>query len=186
LAALLSELDGLSVIGRTSNGDDLASEIELYQPDIVVLDVSESTERMSSLVDLDTPVLAIVPSDDAAALAWAQGARGILPRSIGRDELGAALRAMAEGLVAIDGRLRGAIASSSGSSSTPLVEPPSPRELQVLQLVAAGMTNKSIASELGISEHTVKFHVNALLGKLGARSRTEAVTIATRLGLIRL
>ena len=59
-------------------------------------------------------------------------------------------------------------------------------ELEVLQLLAEGLPNKSIARQLGISEHTVKFHVNAMLGKLGAQSRTEAVTRATRLGLILL
>ena len=61
-----------------------------------------------------------------------------------------------------------------------------PRELQVLGLMAEGMPNKTIAARLGISEHTVKFHVNALLNKLGAHSRTEAVTRATRMGLIAL
>ena len=60
------------------------------------------------------------------------------------------------------------------------------RELEVLQLVAEGLPNKSIADRLDISEHTVKFHVNAIMGKLGAQSRTEAVTRATRMGLILL
>ena len=58
--------------------------------------------------------------------------------------------------------------------------------MEVLQLLAEGLPNKSIAQRLGISEHTVKFHVNAILGKLGAQSRTEAVILATRLGLVLL
>jgi len=61
-----------------------------------------------------------------------------------------------------------------------------PREQEVLQLLAEGLPNKAIASQLSISEHTVKFHVNAIMGKLGAQSRTEAVTRATRAGLILL
>ena len=61
-----------------------------------------------------------------------------------------------------------------------------PRERQALALLAEGLPNKTIASRMGISEHTVKFHVNSILGKLGAQSRTEAVTKATRLGLILL
>ena len=67
-----------------------------------------------------------------------------------------------------------------------LVEPLSARELEVLRRMAEGLANKQIARELEISEHTVKFHVNAVLGKLGAQSRTEAVVRATRAGLILL
>ena len=75
------------------------------------------------------------------------------------------------------------IAVSSGGSE-PLVEALTPRELQVLQLLAAGLGNKEIASRLEISEHTVKFHVAAIMGELGAASRTEAVTLGIRHGLI--
>jgi len=64
--------------------------------------------------------------------------------------------------------------------------PLTPRENQVLQLLAQGMTNKAIALDLGITDHTVKFHVNAIMGKLGAQSRTEAVVRATQLGMIAL
>ncbi len=67
-----------------------------------------------------------------------------------------------------------------------IIEPLTPRELDVLELVGEGHSNKAIAGRLGISEHTVKFHVNAILGKLGAGSRTDAVVRATRLGLILL
>ena len=67
-----------------------------------------------------------------------------------------------------------------------LVEELTPRETEVLQLLADGLTNKAIAQRLGISDHTVKFHVNAVLGKLGAQSRTEAVVRASRLGLLQL
>ncbi len=67
-----------------------------------------------------------------------------------------------------------------------LVEPLSSRELDVLRGLAEGLSNKQIARALGISEHTVKFHINAILGKLGAQSRTEAVVRATRAGLILL
>jgi DNA-binding NarL/FixJ family response regulator len=66
------------------------------------------------------------------------------------------------------------------------VEPLTAREREVLQLMAQGMANKSIARELAISEHTVKFHVNAILSKFGAQSRTEAVVIASRAGLVLL
>jgi two-component system, NarL family, nitrate/nitrite response regulator NarL len=66
----------------------------------------------------------------------------------------------------------------------PMAEPFTARELEVVQLLAAGLTNKEIAQRLGITEHTVKFHVNAILGKLGAATRTEAVVQAARLGIV--
>ena len=65
-----------------------------------------------------------------------------------------------------------------------LVEPLTPREMEVLQLLAQGLANKAIAERLGISDHTAKFHVNAILGKLDAESRTEAIVQAVRLGLV--
>ena len=75
---------------------------------------------------------------------------------------------------------------SEGAGRAALVEPLTPRELEVLRLMAEGLPNKTIAARLEISEHTVKFHVNTILGKLGVASRTEAVVRATRLGLILL
>ncbi len=107
--------------------------------------------------------------------------------------MAAALLAVAEGLAVLDADFQQALAGPNPSSSPapqyggdepPPVEELTPRELEVLRLVAEGLPNKTIAQRLDISEHTVKFHVNALLGKLGVGSRTEAVVRATRLGLI--
>ncbi len=78
------------------------------------------------------------------------------------------------------------ISASASAGRLPLVEPLTPRELDVLRLLAEGLPNKTIAGRLNISKHTVKFHVNAILGKLGVASRTEAVVRATRMGLILL
>ncbi len=88
LAALVGELPGLSVVGQTPDSDRLVDDIALYGPDIVVWDVSESPERLAVLADLDKPVIAIVATDEAARLAWSHGARGVLPRSVGRAGLG--------------------------------------------------------------------------------------------------
>jgi DNA-binding NarL/FixJ family response regulator len=186
LAALVAEAPGFAVAGQTRDSDRLLEDISLYGPDMVVWDASESPDRLTVLADLETPVVAIVAGEDAAALAWGGGARGILPRTVGRASLAAAMRAVAEGLTTVDARLAGAIVPSSGPGPLPPVDNLTPRELQILQLVAEGLPNKSIAATLHISEHTVKFHVNSILGKMGAQSRTEAVTLATRLGLIRL
>jgi two-component system, NarL family, nitrate/nitrite response regulator NarL len=67
-----------------------------------------------------------------------------------------------------------------------LLDPLTPRELEVLRLLSEGLSNKLIAARLGVSEHTAKFHLNAILGKLGAQSRTEAIVQAARLGLVAL
>lgn len=101
--------------------------------------------------------------------------------------MAASLEAVAQGLVVLDSGLATALFSASLPTLATLpLETITPREREVLQLLAEGLPNKAIAQRLGISEHTVKYHVNALLGKLDAQSRTEAVVRATRLGLILL
>jgi DNA-binding NarL/FixJ family response regulator len=185
LAALVSEFPGFSVAGQTADVNKLADDIDVFAPDLVVWDVFESFERLSVLLDIDIPVVVVVPNEEAAGLALANGARGVVPRNVGREALSAALTAASKGLTVVDNRFVEAIARPAPMVHT-LAESLTPRELQVLQLVAEGLPNKSIASELAISEHTVKFHINSVLGKLGATSRTQAVTAATRLGLIKL
>ena len=113
-----------------------------------------------------------------------------------RDATGAeiveAIRAVGGGLVALDRRLAGsALATATTPSSadedeSAIQEPLTPRELDVLQLLAQGLPNKTIARSLRISEHTAKVHVSAIMVKLGAASRTEAVTRAARRGLLML
>ena len=94
--------------------------------------------------------------------------------------------AVTHGLLVLDPSLAEAVPPIRDAHPTGAATVLTPREQEVLQLLAEGLPNKSIADRLGITEHTVKFHVNAILGKMGAQSRTEAVTRATRLGLILL
>ncbi len=91
---------------------------------------------------------------------------------------------MSQGLVVIDPAFPLAVVPARGEAADVAAEELTPREVEVLQLLVEGLPNKQIAQRLSISEHTVKFHVDAILGKLGAHSRTEAVTRAARLGLI--
>ena len=119
-----------------------------------------------------------------AASIWAAGARGLLLRTSSPAGLAAALTAVAQGLAVLDPELTAAVSPVRDSAPPPLNVDLTPREQEVLQLLAEGLPNKAIADKLGISEHTAKFHINSILGKLSARSRTEAVTRATRLGLI--
>jgi DNA-binding NarL/FixJ family response regulator len=190
LAALVSQLPDCVVAGQTDGDEDLLDEVELYGADVAVWDLgmepSRPLEALARLQDSGIPVIAIVPTEDVARLAWAHGVRGILPRHVEAASLAAAIKAAAQGLATIDAHLADSLASTRDWAPSPLAENLTQRELQVLQILSDGLPNKSIASELGISEHTVRFHVNSILSKLGAQSRTQAVSLAARLGLIRL
>ena len=136
------------------------------------------------------PVVLLVrnPAAEAVADALRAGVKAVLPSELTGPEIVAAIEAAAAGLVVLDAAgietLLRAPNAVSTSGTEALVEALTPRELEVLQLLAAGLGNKEIASRLAISEHTVKFHVASIMGKLGAASRTEAVTLGIRHGLI--
>jgi two-component system nitrate/nitrite response regulator NarL len=130
------------------------------------------------------PVLALTADSSRALEALASGARGVLPRDIGADRLASALRAVALGLRVLDETAAAAALRLDAGGHEPPLEPLTPRESEVLEQLSLGSTNKEIARRLGISEHTAKFHVNAILAKLDAASRTEAVVKAARLGLV--
>lgn len=128
------------------------------------------------------------PAAGSVAQALRSGVKAVLTGGIGRPEIQAAVQAAAAGLVALEvaglEALLNAHGTASGQASEGPMEPLTPRELEVLQLLAAGLGNKEIASRLKISDHTVKFHVASIMGKLGAENRTEAVTMGIRQGLI--
>ena len=136
------------------------------------------------------PVVLLVrnPAAEAVAEALRAGAKAVLPSGLAGPEIVAAIEAAAAGFVVLDAigleTLLRAPSAVLSRSSEALVEALTPRELDVLHLLAAGLANKEIASRLEISEHTVKFHVASIMGKLGAASRTEAVTLGIRHGLI--
>jgi DNA-binding NarL/FixJ family response regulator len=178
----------------STHGHTVLSEDEATDNTVWVLD-DPSAQALDSLTAhrySDSPRAAVVLSDDPsqpAQLARA-GLRGwaCLARDVDGDQLDLAVRSAEAGLVVMDLPLAATslAALATIASPLPLTEPLTPRELQVLQLVAQGLPNKGIARRLGISENTAKFHVASLCGKLGASSRTEAVTIAARRGLILL
>lgn len=196
LATLLAEMPDLAIAGRVSGADDLRAALETHRPDVILWDMGWKPEtalgRLASAAT-DTPVVALLDSEQDAGAAWGLGAKGLLPRDAAPEQIAAALVAANSKLLVVDARYRDALPSRPAiEPATPqfpgdepaLVEELTPRELEVLRLLAEGLPNKAIAQRLEISEHTVKFHVNALLGKLGVGSRTEAVVRATRLGLI--
>jgi two-component system, NarL family, nitrate/nitrite response regulator NarL len=188
LAALLADQPGVTITGQMAGNADLLAGLGVYTPDVVVWDLgwdpTPSLERLADLRDAGIPVVGLLADETHAANTWIAGARGLLLRSTGVANLVAALASVARGLVVLDPAIGAALLSTRDRLPLPPGEELTSRELEVLQYMAEGLPNKAIAARLNISEHTVKFHVNAILGKLGAQSRTEAVVRASRLGLI--
>jgi DNA-binding NarL/FixJ family response regulator len=134
------------------------------------------------------PTLLLVddPHSGVALAALRAGAAGVLARSADADELLAAVAAIRAGLVVLDPAVRDAPAPVGRAGVTLAAEPLTEREREVLGMLARGLSNRRIAERLAISENTVKAHVAAILAKLGAATRTEAVTLGVRLGLVML
>jgi DNA-binding NarL/FixJ family response regulator len=134
------------------------------------------------------PAVAVVGDQSHVAPALAAGARGVVLRDQVGPGIHAALAAVRSGLTVMDAQLAESLVpaqpvpQSNGKGRGSLTE----RERQVVQLLSEGLSNKLIADRLGISDHTAKFHVNGVMMKLGASTRTEAVVEAMRRGLIRL
>jgi DNA-binding NarL/FixJ family response regulator len=189
LSALLARDAGLRPIMP-----DPARGSAAEPPAVIVVDLSGAGEAATDdLADAYPGVPLVVlggdPAVDGPSLTG--GPVGYLSPDVDGPTLIAAVRAVALGLTVIDPVMAGAArVHGHGQGSQPLPgggesrESLTARERQVLELVAAGLPNKAIARELSISEHTAKFHVGSLLAKLGAGSRTEAVTLATRRGLL--
>ena len=121
------------------------------------------------------------------------GRVSLLPLTLSAEQLQSAIAALTAGLMVLHPEIAEVLSPSTGNRFSsaeglpePLLEPLTTREIEVLNQLAAGLSNKAIASDLGISEHTVKFHISAILSKLGAASRTEAVTVGIRTGLVML
>lgn len=180
LSALLSGVSGLAVAGQSS-GNQVLLDLDMTKPDVIAWDWN-----WNAIPDLpsDVPVVALLKEMGQASEAWRAGARGLLLGAIDPDSLCAALTAVAHGFAVVEPALISALSQVELSQPEAQVEALTPREMEVLQLLAAGLPNKTIANRLSITDHTVKFHVNAIMTKLGVQSRTEAVVRATKLGLI--
>lgn len=136
-------------------------------------------------LDFEEPALALVADAEHARAAWAAGVRGLLPRDVDGGALLSSLPAVAEGLIVVDPAFADALLPHVEPFSG-ATEPLTPRERDVLALLAEGLPNKLVADRLGITERTARYHVAQILAKLGVQSRTEAVVQAARLGLIAL
>ena len=180
LTALLNDDERVVVL----SDDDLARGVS---PDVILLENSAS-DLIEELIDQEWPQSAILIVGEPPVEAMTGGERivGAVSSGIDSARLKAAVQAIAAGLVVLDPDLSATmpIWGRPGDESADQPNILTPRERQVLDLVARGYPNKSIAYELGISEHTAKFHVGSLLTKLDAASRAEVVTNATRRGLL--
>lgn len=189
----------IEIVGSAVDLDSAAgllSEPEA-EPDVIVVDASrESGVNVAGLsaasadIGADIPIVVLESGDNAAAAdLLRQGARAILPAGISPGELIAALRAVASGLIVLHQSTLGALphaAVNTSRATEEFTEALTKREREVLQMLAAGLGNKEIAAKLNISDHTAKFHVGSILGKLGAASRAEAVAMGIRRGLVLL
>ena len=157
--------------------------------DVVILESEgeEETADLGGLAGRGAVVLLLdEPSAAATAGALRAGVKAVLPRRLSRGELLGAVRAAAAGLVVLhpDGAAALLPTRAAGAPAGPGIDALTGREREILAMMAEGLANKEIAVRLSISEHTVKFHVASVMSKLGAVSRTEAVTLAIRRGLL--
>lgn len=200
LEALIASSPTLMVVGSSADMVGLAEQIEQLQPDVILLEwVAQDDEPVSEtlvpLGDISSRDWAIVVLADDPLGTWTaealrSGIQAVLPREATAEEIVAAVEAAAVGLVVLHPDLVDSLLPALSSTARTLPASPnqalSPREIEVLGMLAEGLGNKTIARRLNISEHTVKFHVSSIFSKLNASSRTEAVALGARLGLIML
>jgi DNA-binding NarL/FixJ family response regulator len=179
LKTLVEQMPGCEVAGSASSLDLIERALDLH-PAVILWHLSPDEDPASTLHDLrHQPVLLLTPSAPLELIR--AGARGVLPPDASESQIAAALQATAAELVVFSPE------STTAASSIPhAASGLTARETEVLRMIAEGLANKEIAYRLGISEHTVKFHVSALLGKLGAGSRAEAIGLGIRQGAIML
>ena len=196
LQSLLGDQD-VEIAGSTPTLESLANQMPDVEADVVL--VEASGEQFEGVID--SLIASQLASETAVVLLsehfeprWLAeglraGVRAVLPSDLSPDQLVAALEAAATGLIVMHPGEVNQLFPAAEPASHPLAEltePLTPRESEVLQMLASGLANKEIAARLAISEHTVKFHVASILGKFGAGSRTEAVSLGIRRGLILL
>jgi DNA-binding NarL/FixJ family response regulator len=201
LEALVMRDGAFTVVERVTHLDDVAETLEGADVDVVVAVVDHPSRLSLPAASEGDPVsqrwVLLLDGDAAAVAEWVRrGARGVLPRDAEGEEILAAIDAVHAGLAVVPAGIAEALTgraprtaqrlgSVSRADVTPLT-PLTPREREILALLAEGLGNKIVAARLSISEHTVKTHVASIFQKLGADTRAEAVAIGARTGLILL
>lgn len=198
LEALVTNSSALTVVGSSPSLPHLAEQIEGLQPDVVLLETEvQDEETLAYLVALnaepEAPAFVLLADDlptTWVAEALRSGVRAVLPQDATANEIVAAVEAAAVGLTSLHMNavesLLPVLPSVTRNLPSIASQALTPREVEVLSMIAEGLGNKAIARRLNISEHTVKFHIGSIFSKLNASSRTEAVTLGARQGLIML
>ena len=187
----------VDIVGSAADLESISGQLVDVEPDVALVEAAADThqELLDTLEETEIareyPVIVLSEQIKAAWLSDAlrAGVRAVLPREVTPEQLRATLEAAAAGLLVVHpSELDTVLPATIGSSAhvDQLLEPLTKREREVLQMLAAGLANKEIAARLAISDHTVKFHVASILGKLGVSTRTEAVSVGIRRGLVLL
>jgi DNA-binding NarL/FixJ family response regulator len=164
---------GLQSLLESSAGIDLVDSAA--QADVVLVDELPEKPRAAPAV--------LLSDEPLTARLLRLGVHAILPREAAAEQIVAALYAASAGLIAVPAETSSQIVPAAAES---VIENLTPREMETLEMLAEGLSNKQIAARLSISEHTAKFHVNSILGKLDAATRTEAVMRGIRTGLLKV
>lgn len=186
IAALIERQADMVVVGEASSGEEAVERFGQLRPDVTLMDVQmpgqgglDAIEAIRArFADAVILVLTTYPGDAQAVRAMRAGASGYLLKNAVRKELIDAIHAVHAGRRAVSADIAHAIAVHA------LDDPLTPRELDILRLVAEGQANKQIAAHLGVSTDTIKANLKALFAKLGVDDRTHAVTVAARRGFI--
>ena len=190
LSSLLQVKPDLEVVAEAENGQIALEQALTLQPDVVLMDirmpVMDGVAAIQALrqqaPNIKVLVLTTFDDDDYVARAMQQGAKGYLLKDTPSEELAAAIRAVHQGYTHLGpGLFDKVIAASPAPQPPPELEQLTPREWDVLQLIATGKSNREIAQVLCISVRTVKNHVNSILKQLNLRDRTQAAILATSL-----
>jgi DNA-binding NarL/FixJ family response regulator len=198
LALILGLLPGVEVVGAAADGEQAITLALRLRPDVVLMDLRmprcdgiEAIRRLREHTDQIRVIVLTTYADDRSVLeALRAGARGYLTKDAGAAEIQAALQQVASGQAVIDGSVQHHLVEAIAAG--PPADPPAPprlpdgltpREAEVLALVAEGLANSEIALRLVVSEATVKSHINHMFGKIGVRDRAQAVSYAYRQGL---
>ena len=195
LVTLLQTIPGIEVVGSAADGEEAVELVSTTAPDVVLMDLRlprldgvEATRRIRA----DHPathvvVLTTFADDESIVGALRAGAIGYLTKDAGRDHIARALQAAAAGQSVLDAEVQArlvqfaSLPASPGGATSP--DGLTTREVEVLRLIAAGLSNSEIANQLYVSEVTIKTHINHIFTKTGSRDRAQAVAYAHRSGL---
>jgi DNA-binding NarL/FixJ family response regulator len=197
LGTLLGLLDGIELVGTAADGEEALALAREHDPDVVLMDLRmprcdgiSAIRRLAERGERPRAIALTTFADDASVVgALRAGARGYLTKDAGADQIRAAVEAVARGEAALDPAVQhhviAALSSPAPVESSPdLPDGLTPREAEVLVLIAEGLTNAEIADRLVVSGATVKTHVNHIFAKTGARDRAQAVVYAYAHGLV--